>query len=549
MQSLVFEVKSIQSYIFASGRLRDAIGGSELIDLLTNAEERGDNLLDAALDATHTQRQIVFSRRAGGVFYAFSEDGEALDRFAALWALAVQQWAPGLAFVLGRGEGASMREAFGRAKRAADTQASREWPAFPVPAPVAERAARTGRVAVGRHRKDGAIDATTSRIKAFADLSRAGFITRNSPPDVDWHDWPRHLEADTDDAEGAFPFREGQRNVALIHADGNGMGQVLMRMAKAVEQRPDAFIEVYRTFSAAIDASTRAGAQAAAQEVLIPNRQNGELLAARPILLGGDDVIALVRADLALAYAQAFARAFEHESERQLAALGRLGVTQLPPRLTIGFGIAYIGANQPFSMAATLAKSLMKHAKNRAKACDDEGVLAPSSVAFYRVTAALTDDYDDTLNKVLTLQQGNQCYQHTLGAYALLDDPGGQLPTLGALDALVSLLRSDDMARGPLRGLLNLQQLDPVQARASWRRWRQLMKDTRPQTLGEFDSCMQALLPGFDPNAELPYVQRKPYKDEKNPPPYVSPLGDALDLLAVAHAPVAQRAATAEQAV
>jgi hypothetical protein len=50
MHALLFELNAIQSYLFASGRLRDVIGASELIDRLTNREAH-DNLLDAVCHA------------------------------------------------------------------------------------------------------------------------------------------------------------------------------------------------------------------------------------------------------------------------------------------------------------------------------------------------------------------------------------------------------------------------------------------------------------------------------------------------------------------
>ena len=43
--ALLFEAQSIQSYLFATNRLRDAVGGSELLDALTNHQTKG-NLLD-----------------------------------------------------------------------------------------------------------------------------------------------------------------------------------------------------------------------------------------------------------------------------------------------------------------------------------------------------------------------------------------------------------------------------------------------------------------------------------------------------------------------
>lgn len=538
MQCLVFEVKSIQSFIFASGRLRDAIGGSELIDLLTN-EQAADNLLDAVMAASESAGQIDFSRRAGGAFYAFSDDAAALDRFAALWSLAIQHWAPGLGFVLGRGLGQDRPAAFKSARMDSRRHASRERGQFPAVSPVAERSRRTGRVAVRRDQKDGVIDAPTQRNKSFSDLSRAGFITRNSPPEaqLNWRDWPRNLEADAQGEDG-FPFANGTRDIALIHADGNGMGQVLIKISEAVQRRPDDFLKIYQAFSKAVETSTQRGAQQAAREVLLPARQAGELLAARPILLGGDDVIVLVRADLALAYVQAFTRAFEAQSKESLKELSESGVAGLPEKLTLGFGVAFIGANQPFSMAAELAESIMGHAKKQAKKLgaenhDSAAKPAASSVAFFRVTTALVDDYDALVQRVLTHRKGKQTFTHTLGAYAVLGEDDSRLPKLSDLEKLVSLLQAQDMARGPVRSLLNLLQLDPEQAQTSWRRWKQRMRETQQTRLDEFSACMQALIRRYAPDADLPYAI--PYANSRSEDEFISPLGDALDLLAIHH--------------
>jgi hypothetical protein len=245
-----------------------------------------------------------------------------------------------------------------------------------------------------------------------------------------------------------------------------------------------------------------------------------------------------------LAYIQAFARAFEKESQKQLQELFKLGVTGLPDKLTLGFGVAFIGANQPFSMAVGLAESIMSHAKTRAKQCQVQNI-APSSVAFFRVTTALMEDYSALVKKVLTHYEGDadnretlspskcKTYVHTLGTYALsVDENVGMLPRLSDLEGLITLLQGVNMARGPVRGLLNLLQLDPVQARASWRRWRQLMNDKQRHELSEFDRYLQALMPRYQPDAELPYA---PCDDGQFPQEFCSPLGDALELLALNH--------------
>jgi hypothetical protein len=228
-----------------------------------------------------------------------------------------------------------------------------------------------------------------------------------------------------------------------------------------------------------------------------------------------------------MAYVDVFARAFEQKSQEQLAALANLKVEGLPDRLTLGFGIAFIGANQPFAMAAALSESLMAHAKSQAKRRSQGQAITPSSLAFYRVTTALIDDYDTLVERVLTHHDGEKRYVHTLGTYALGSQACGSLPKLDDLQALVAQLKTEEMARGPVRSLLNLQQLDPVQARTRWRRWRQLMQDQRPAALGTFDACMRKLMPAYQDADDLPYAW------DEDSGAFVSPLGDALDLLAL----------------
>ncbi len=61
VHALLFEAKSVQGYLFESGRMRDVIGASELIDSLTR------KLLDGALKGAGLLEgsDVAFSRRAG----------------------------------------------------------------------------------------------------------------------------------------------------------------------------------------------------------------------------------------------------------------------------------------------------------------------------------------------------------------------------------------------------------------------------------------------------------------------------------------------------
>jgi len=482
----LLEFKSIQAFLLLSGRLRHIVGASELIDRLTSKDcSRGLSLLDAVLEAVNGREQIKFSRRAGGAVYAFSEDASLLQRFAAVYSLGLQQVAPGLAYALGWGTGPTHADAFAAARQNLQSHDSLPLPEWPAASPLTQRARRTGLAAVSRSGKDGEIDAATVSRQRFANPENGCFLRRFSPKGsgVRDSDWPLDLSASEADEDAlVFPYVGERRDLALIVADGNGMGQILQRLQEAAKKRPDRFIELYQAFSKAIDVSSTAAAAHATQTVLLPARKPGECLPARPILLGGDDVTVLVRADLAMDYVRAYAQQFEQQSAQALGKLAELDVQGLPDKLTIGFGVAFIGANQPFHQAHHLAETLMAATKKDAKSAVKSGPggntsnrIAPSTVAFYRNTSALNDDYDDALNTVLSHHDGQITFVHTLGSYTLSETAGG-LPALDDLLALGRLLRNPNLGRGSLRGLLTLIEMDPSQARTIWRRWREVLR-------------------------------------------------------------------------
>lgn len=514
----LFEAKSIQEYLFQSGRLRDVIGASELVDALT----RGilDNVLHAA--GLQPGRNVEFSRRAGGAFYAFFHDRGTRDDFLALWTLVVQQYAPGLAYDLGRGEGADHLAAFDAARESLRADNARHRPVLPVAAPITARSRRTGLAAVHPGGgKDGPMDAATLRKKALSNPASVSFIGRFTPEDTDlsWRHWPNDLEAGD---ERAFPFNGDDRTVALIHADGNGLGQLLMNARAAVSSRPDRFVPLFHTISYGIENCIQAAAREAVRTVLLPALEGAEaMLPARPIVLGGDDLTILVRADLALPFLKAFATAFEAHSGALMQELIGEGVERLPDRLTVGAGVVFMCASQPFYLASHLAESLMAMAKRRAKTVSAEE--PPGSVAFHRVTSSLVDDYDALLRNQRTVYFNGQTYTDTLGTYALGTADG--LPKLDDLVALQALLASEDMARGPSRQLLTLMGLAPLQAKTRYARWRQQMGEKASAQRDAFDRLMGQLCPGFDQISALPYVR----VDDG----HVSPLGDALALKAV----------------
>ncbi|MGH8563139.1 MAG: Cas10/Cmr2 second palm domain-containing protein [Gammaproteobacteria bacterium] len=528
----LFEAKSIQSFIFDSGKLRDVVGASELVDSLCGEP------LDDALMTLGVTEQIRFSRRAGGAFYAFTENSEAIERLATFWPLLVQQYAPELDFDQAAGGGEDTLAAFDDAVAKLREVRSRVLVSLPQAGPRVHRSQRTGRPAVEvRRTQDGdleLLDLTTLRQRRFYDNPPSnGLVVKLAPQGCGLHDshWPRDMESGTD---SSFPFMGDTRYIAIMHADGNGLGQLLMGLREHIEKHDrNAFVEVFRNLSEGIENATRMAVQTAVQEVLLVNRdEETGLLPARPIVLGGDDLTILLRADLAMAFTRIFLSAFEKKSREAFTKVkATFGIQSLPGQITACAGIAYIKASQPFYLAARLAEEITASVKRRAKSLNREPV--PSSLGFHRVTSAMIDDYEAVVAKELTTGPRDNRYRHTLGAYALARTQG--LPALDDLLTLQELLEDPAMSRGPTRQLLTLIGQGPDQAQIRYQRWRTLMEDARNGKTGHlqrFDDSLKALLGTVE--KDLPYCKlAEARSDDPWAPGYQGPLGDLCALIAV----------------
>lgn len=535
---LVFEVNSIQSWVFGSGRLRHIVGGSRLVSGLT------DELLDAVLVGLglEAERDLSFSRRAGGAFYAFAEDRAVIAQLAQYWPLFVSRYAPGLGFSMGAGDGNDPASAFVAARSSLHREGKRPWPVLPQATPVMARAPRTGRPAVARHHKD-VLD-ETSRAQARAEEIARASVDENIEPGMRLARrlgrsagcWPRDMEPEARVGnENVFPFlrdaqgRVANRYVALVHADGNGLGQVLQQL-QAIQRTGADAISLLRDFSSALETATFEAAARACEAHLLSDpdtRDDFETLPARPIILGGDDLTFLVRADLALPFTRAFLEAFEQETASRLRALH---VPGLEAGLTACAGVAYLRANQPFQMGVQLAESLCAHAKAQVRQGVAGGAMV-SALALHRCTDSLIEDYEQLLHSSLTLtdRPDGDRYRLTMEAWALHPGSAG-LPPLDALVGLLAWLNDGQIARGPGRQLLGLMGLSPGLARVRYRRWRDIL-EKRDQGASssltrEFERLLEVAAGGARVLDDLPFVQRQDTL-------FATPLGDALALKAL----------------
>lgn len=494
--SYLFEAKSIQAYLFQSGKLKDVIAASERLDKMIDS--RQDSLLFLVLQtlglshdlespaADTDQVHITFLRCKGGAFYAGSTDKAALIGFRQLWTLTVQQLFPGLVFTDALAEGETLAKAVeqGHTRLAADRNLPQV--AMPYATAYSARDQRTGKVAlpVSNLAKRAMVANEGSSLDADTHLHRqayqalelregtSGLQQRFTPaalrPCKFWLDLEKDFEG------------EQKKDIALVHIDGNGLGLLLRQLKASMQDKADAAYRIaFRAFSEAVNKATELAAQQATAWLAEQSTPQTKSLPMRPLVLGGDDVTLLCHAKYALQYAETFCRAFELAAEQQLSALKRDYGMQVA--LTASGGVLYHKAGHPFVQSHHLVEALCAKAKQLTKALAPSAEQAgPAALACYRVSQVVHQDLDEAIAQSHHFELPSRNTSITLAKVAyLVDSQQGEM----SWSDLRELARCCSSAKGAGQTSFTLS------------RWRQMATELAN---GDFDAADRIFRRGLD---------------------------------------------------
>jgi hypothetical protein len=405
-------VQGIQGFIFQTSKLKEIAGASELVEQICSslfASALGKNNLDNDPNAILTA--------AGNIKYIFNDEETAkgvIRNFPRM----VMEFAPGITISQGvvpiEGQELSYKhieklEAILRAQRNRAT-----------------RAGETGLLAALRSRSTGlpAVKAKKGKNDTeYYDLSalkkietilpgkgnnteKYGRLTESFFGTNTTFELPVDLEEMVRTKGSNYGW------LAVIHADGNNMGLLLQKLAaEMIEKEGKYNAHAFRDFSLAIDAATKRAAQKAYAEFLtditrekqdydktFQEEKNGFPYKTpfRPIVLGGDDITIICRADLALKFTKLLLQFFEQET---LADFSKINYSALKNGITACAGIAFVKYSFPFHYAYALAESLCSEAKKTAKDINSE--MTPSCLVFHKVQDSFVTDYSDIKHREL----------------------------------------------------------------------------------------------------------------------------------------------------
>ncbi len=393
----LFEAKSIQSYLGRSGRLKNVVEVSDALSNLIDDNEssklcevmRAAGLLDKS-DLISPNKSssgdiIRFFRAKGGSFYCWSSDVSLLERLRSFWLLYFQSTFPEMVFndVLVEDD-IDFHSLLDQAFKKLQIGNNRCEMAFPYAGAIAQSTPRTGSPAI-RSRKSE---------REYQDLCSVCMSQIQNANDLKLKLYSKTIDNSSDEhcsssyeliKNFAFMSESTKYNdIALIHLDGNGMGQILMALKDALKEKPaDDYTNQMREFSRMLEHVTVSAVQKTMMHILKKAADRGIIPFYRPLVIGGDDVTLLMEPCFAYDFVINFCREFRSESEIQIGkdanlkdAIEKAG---LPSYLTASGGILFNKKSHPFFNSlrlveglAEMAKSLTKH-KYDSKIYETEG--------------------------------------------------------------------------------------------------------------------------------------------------------------------------------
>jgi len=403
MHLIIVDTAQIQSYVFNSNRLRENIGASHLVAQATDSwakeavqytVKKHNIVADGRLDDTRSienpadnlDGEVLYA--GGGNFVVlFRDDSKAKD-FIRTLSRKVLTDAPNLQLVVAQRQfnwkqslRRTLKDAF---EQLAEKKRSRILSAPLLGLGVTKMCRSTGWPATGWVKKIGDDPERPASSEILAKLrvvdrdgkklSEADRRLTSILPCPEGYDYPAQLDH--------LGGTKGEHNfIAVVHADGNGMGQRIMGIGGG-DPRLDnrEYIRSLRSLSEAVDRAS----QMALKDVLskletriqkdggdriVHRNTAGKIVAEirlkpaedglcylpfRPVVFGGDDVTFVCDGRLGLSLAIEYIRQLEKHTEDLPDKKGKL---------TASAGISIVKAHYPFSRAYSLAEELCRKAK------------------------------------------------------------------------------------------------------------------------------------------------------------------------------------------
>ena len=400
-------VQGIQEFIFATNELKSIIGASEIIENMNK------------IISEKYEKHIVINA-AGNIKLVFDEKTE-FEELVKYFVKKQKQKAFGITIsqaVVPFDEG-GLKDAFGRLEQ--KLMISRNQPEIPLDMSIniMDIAPKTARPLVSSD-----LDmATYQKEAAYIQDEEYGEITN---------------------------VKNAKNKIAIIHADGNGLGTLISSMSKEMHSDEEV-ISIFKQFSVDL--------KQAMDNAVIAATKKTSGIKLRKVILGGDDLTVICDANSALLFTQYFLEAFEKETEKMGG-------------LTACAGIAYCNYKYPFHYAVNLAESLCSESKKHSREINEH--TPPSSLMFHNIQSSNFSTYQDYIDKELTVNSDEDKVYLNYGPYFIHETKN--YSSIRSFLTLSNALNQSGSPLSRLRDWLTILGQDAVAAKTRLERINQMME-------------------------------------------------------------------------
>jgi len=377
-------VQGIQGFIFKTNKLRDIVGGSELVEHICT------KFFEQQVNNFNPSKLIIGA--AGNIKYVFEEQSDC-EKTVLNFPMDVMKLAPGISIsqAVVRIEGELKIHHINELEDKLKIQRNKHAIPSDIGCLITERARNTGNPAVSFEHGES-VDAGTQKKRIaqneLCGLAKKIILEKNKR-------FPHDFEELVKSSERSW--------MAIIHADGNGLGKILQQLGTKLQDKSEfELINDLQEFSKSLEKSTISAANSAFKNVFINSekgRSKQEFYPFRPIILGGDDLTVIVRSEFALEFTKEFLFEFEQETAKNLSPLfHRFNIKM--DCLKACAGIAYIKSSFPFHYGYELAEQLCDMAKKEAIKINKENV--PACLMFHKIQSSFVGSYDEIKKQELT---------------------------------------------------------------------------------------------------------------------------------------------------